>query len=299
MMRSESDLVIGGGVIGSRVAEMLAGQGHRVSVVSRRGSGPAGSHPGGRGRGGRWGHDPPGRGSRGHLQLRQPALSPLADRLAADCRQPARRGGTQRRGVGHAVQPVRIPPRDAVPGPRRLRRGASDDRGHAAGRDGPKGTGPRPRLAGRARRAPGRPVPGGRGPRLRFRRPRRAERAGRAGRRAGPPGQERLGARPRRPVAHLVVHRRRGPDAGGGGHRPQGLGGAWHVPSNEPLSQRQVIDDLALAPTSVGYVSAPSPRPSFTGWDSSRRSCGSCARPSTSSAPTSSWIPRPPRRPLA
>jgi nucleoside-diphosphate-sugar epimerase len=37
-----SDLVIGAGVIGSRVARMLAEQGHRVSVVSRRGSGPAG-----------------------------------------------------------------------------------------------------------------------------------------------------------------------------------------------------------------------------------------------------------------
>ena len=34
-------------------------------------------------------------------------------------------------------------------------------------------------------------------------------------------------------------------------------------------------------------------------WDWSRRSCGSCARPSTSSATTSSWIPRPPRRPSA
>ena len=37
-----SDLVIGAGVIGSRVAEMLAGREHRVRVVSRRGSGPAG-----------------------------------------------------------------------------------------------------------------------------------------------------------------------------------------------------------------------------------------------------------------
>ena len=35
-------LSAGAGVIGSRVAEMLAGQGHRVCVVSRRGSGPAG-----------------------------------------------------------------------------------------------------------------------------------------------------------------------------------------------------------------------------------------------------------------
>jgi nucleoside-diphosphate-sugar epimerase len=37
-----SDLVIGAGVIGSRVARMLAEDGHRISVVSRRGSGPAG-----------------------------------------------------------------------------------------------------------------------------------------------------------------------------------------------------------------------------------------------------------------
>ena len=36
------DLVIGAGVIGSRVARMLAEEGHHVSVVSRRGSGPAG-----------------------------------------------------------------------------------------------------------------------------------------------------------------------------------------------------------------------------------------------------------------
>jgi len=43
-----SDLVIGAGVIGSRVARMLAEGGHRVSVVSRRGSGPAGgTHPAG------------------------------------------------------------------------------------------------------------------------------------------------------------------------------------------------------------------------------------------------------------
>ena len=39
---SGSDLVIGAGVIGSRVARMLAEAGHRVSVVSRHGSGPTG-----------------------------------------------------------------------------------------------------------------------------------------------------------------------------------------------------------------------------------------------------------------
>jgi nucleoside-diphosphate-sugar epimerase len=39
---SESDLVIGAGVIGGRLARMLAEAGRRVSVVSRRGSGPAG-----------------------------------------------------------------------------------------------------------------------------------------------------------------------------------------------------------------------------------------------------------------
>ena len=37
----ESVLVVGAGVIGSRVAGMLAERGDRVSVVSRRGSGPA------------------------------------------------------------------------------------------------------------------------------------------------------------------------------------------------------------------------------------------------------------------
>ena len=38
----ELSLVIGAGVIGSQVADMLAERGDRVSVVSRRGSGPAG-----------------------------------------------------------------------------------------------------------------------------------------------------------------------------------------------------------------------------------------------------------------
>ena len=37
------------------------------------------------------------------------------------------------------------------------------------------------------------------------------------------------------------------------GTDPRAWGGAWHVPSNEPLSQRQVIDDLARA-ADVGQV---------------------------------------------
>ena len=37
------------------------------------------------------------------------------------------------------------------------------------------------------------------------------------------------------------------------GTDPRAWGGAWHVPSNEPLSQRQVIDDLARA-ADVGRV---------------------------------------------
>jgi nucleoside-diphosphate-sugar epimerase len=39
---SGPDLVIGAGVVGSRVARLLAEAGHRVSVVSRHGSGPTG-----------------------------------------------------------------------------------------------------------------------------------------------------------------------------------------------------------------------------------------------------------------
>jgi nucleoside-diphosphate-sugar epimerase len=39
---SGSHLVVGAGVIGGRVAQLLAGRGERVLVVSRRGSGPAG-----------------------------------------------------------------------------------------------------------------------------------------------------------------------------------------------------------------------------------------------------------------
>ena len=37
----ELSLVVGAGVIGSRVAGMLAERGDRVSVISRRGAGPA------------------------------------------------------------------------------------------------------------------------------------------------------------------------------------------------------------------------------------------------------------------
>ena len=131
----ESDLVIGAGVIGSRVAQLLAERGRS----RQRGQPPwrraCRGRARGRGRGGRWGDGPPGRGGRRHLQLRQPALSPLAGRLAADRRQPARRRGTQRRGAGHAVQPVRLRPRGAIPGRAAYDARASDDRGHAAGRD--------------------------------------------------------------------------------------------------------------------------------------------------------------------
>ena len=37
------------------------------------------------------------------------------------------------------------------------------------------------------------------------------------------------------------------------GTDPRAWGRAWHVPSNEPLSQRQVVDDFARA-AGVGHV---------------------------------------------
>lgn len=43
VVMGESDLVIGAGVIGSRVTRLLAERGDRVTVVSRRGAGPGGS----------------------------------------------------------------------------------------------------------------------------------------------------------------------------------------------------------------------------------------------------------------
>src|SRR5207247_18674 len=52
-------------------------------------------------------------------------------------------------------------------------------------------------------------------------------------------------------------------------------------------------------PGSVRSAPARSPRPSCAEWGSSGRSCGSCARPSTSSATTSSWTLRPLRKPSA
>src|SRR5690606_37251853 len=115
----------------------------------RRHRRPAAPHRGGRGRG-------------RALQLRQPAVPPLAHRLAADGRLLPGRGRGQRRGAGDPRQPLPV-----RPGHR------ADDRGPAARLHQRQGAGPGPYVGGRAGRPQGRPEPGHRGARLRLLRPRR------------------------------------------------------------------------------------------------------------------------------
>jgi len=200
----ELALVVGAGVIGSRVAGMLAERGDRVTLVSRRGAGPA--EPG------------------------------AVTRVAADA---ADAGAMARLAEGVAViyncvnPPYHRWPADWPPIAASVL-GAAERSGavlvtlsnlYGYGPGGPGGyaeahpmteatplaaTGPKGRIRARVWQdalAAHRAGPGGRGTCRRFRRSRRPERAGRADRPAGQAGQERLGARPRRPAAHLVVHR--------------------------------------------------------------------------------------------
>jgi len=71
------------------------------------------------------------------------------------------------------------------------------------------------------------------------------------------------------------------------GRNPKAWGRAWHVPSNEPRTQRAVVDALARAAgvNPVRVVTMPSAV--LAGMGSSGRSCGNSERPSTSSATTS------------
>jgi len=245
MMRSESDLVIGAGVIGSRVAEMLAGQGHRVSVVSRRGSGPAGVTP-----------------------------------VAADA---ADAGAMTRLAEGAAVvyncvnPPYHRWPTDWPPIAASLLTAAERSGAVLVTLSNLYGYGPATRSLGVGGYDEAHPMTEatplaatGRKGRVRVRVWQDALAAHQAGRvrvaevRAsdfvGPGAQsalgERIAGRVRQGKNVSVLGRADRPHTWSftddvarmlvvAGTDPRAWGGAWHVPSNEPLSQRQVIDDLA------------------------------------------------------
>ena len=247
MMRSESDLVIGAGVIGSRVAEMLAGQGHRVSVVSRRGSGPAGVTP-----------------------------------VAADA---ADAGAMTRLAEGAAVvyncvnPPYHRWPTDWPPIAASLLTAAERSGAVLVTLSNLYGYGPATRSLGVGGYDEAHPMTEatplaatGRKGQVRLRVWQDALAAHQAGRvrvaevRAsdfvGPGAQsalgERIAGRVRQGKNVSVLGRADRPHTWSftddvarmlvaAGTDPRAWGGAWHVPSNEPLSQRQVIDDLARA----------------------------------------------------
>jgi len=253
MMRSESDLVIGAGVIGSRVAEMLAGQGHRVSVVSRRGSGPAGVTP-----------------------------------VAADA---ADTGAMTRLAEGAAVvyncvnPPYHRWPTDWPPIAASLLTAAERSGAVLVTLSNLYGYGPATRSLGVGGYDEAHPMTEatplaatGRKGQVRVRVWQDALAAHQAGRvrvaevRAsdfvGPGAQsalgERIAGRVRQGKNVSVLGRADRPHTWSftddvarmlvaAGTDPRAWGGAWHVPSNEPLSQRQVIDDLARA-ADVGRV---------------------------------------------
>ena len=246
-MRSESDLVVGAGVIGSRVAEMLAGQGHRVSVVSRRGSGPAG-----------------------------------VTHVAADA---ADAGAMTRLAEGAAViyncvnPPYHRWPAEWPPIAASLLAAAERSGAVLVTLSNLYGYGPATRSLGVSGYDEAHPMTEatplaatGRKGRVRVRVWQDALAAHQAGRvrvaevRAsdfvGPGAQsalgERIAGRVRQGKNVSVLGRADRPHTWSftddvarmlvaAGTDPKAWGGAWHVPSNEPLSQRQVIDDLARA----------------------------------------------------
>ena len=233
---------------------------------------------------------PAGRGRLRHLQLRQPAVSPLARRLAADRRQRARRRGTQRRGTGHAVEPVRLRPRAAP---------AGYDEAHPMTEATPlAATGRKGRIRARVWQDA---LAAHQAGRVRVTEVRAADFIGpgaqsamgeRIVRRLGRERTSRCSAAPtgrtpgRSPTTWPACWSSRAPTPG-----PGGAPGTCRRTSRAASARSSTTSPGP--PGSVRSASARSPRCSCAGWDSSRRSCGSCARPSTSSATTSSWTPRP------
>ena len=243
---SESVLVIGAGVIGSRVAGMLAERGDRVSVVSRRGSGPAGVAA-----------DAADAGAMAQLAEgaaviyncvnppyhRWPADWPP---IAASVLAAAERSGavlvtlSNLYGYGPRVPggyDEAHPITEATPLAATGRKGRVRARvwqdalaAHQAGRV---------RVAEvRAADFVGPGAQSAMGERI-VRQVRQGKRVSVLGRADRPHTWSFTGD-----VARMLVT---------AGTDPRAWGRAWHVPSNEPLSQRQVIDDFARA-AGVGQV---------------------------------------------
>ena len=252
-MRNESDLVIGAGVIGSRVAEMLAGQGHRVSVVSRRGSGPAGvTHVAA---------DAADAGAMARLAegavVIYNCVNPPYHRWPADWPPIAASvlGAAERSG---AVLVTLSNLYGYGPASRSL--GVSGyDEAHPMTEGTPlAATGPKGRIRARVWQDA---LAAHQAGRVRVAEVRAADFV-------GPGAQsalgERIAGRVRQGKNVSVLGRADRPHTWSftddvarmlvtAGTDPGAWGRAWHVPSNEPLSQRQVIDDLART-ADVGRV---------------------------------------------
>jgi len=242
----ESVLVIGAGVIGSRVAGLLADDGRRVSVVSRRGSGPAGV--------GAVAADAADAGAMARLAegatVIYDCVNPPYHRwpadwppVAASLLAAAERSGavlvtlSNLYGYGPGPYDEAHPMTEATPLAATGRKGRVRARvwqealaAHQAGRVrvaevrgsdfiGPGATSALgERIVGRVRRGKGVSVLG----------------------RADRPHTWSFTD----DVARMLVV---------AGTDPRAWGRAWHVPSNEPRSQRQVVDDFARA-AGVGRV---------------------------------------------
>jgi len=244
----ELSLVIGAGVIGSQVADMLAERGDRVSVVSRRGSGPAGVAA-----------DAADAGAMARLaegvSVIYNCVNPPYHRwpadwppIAASVLAAAERSGavlitlSNLYGYGPAVS------------------GGYDEAHPMTEATALAATGRKGRVRARVWQDA---LAAHQAGRVRVAEVRAADFV-------GPGAQSALGERIVRRIRQgkgvSVLGRADRPhtwsftgDVAGmlvtAGSDPEAWGRAWHVPSNEPRSQRQVIDDLARA-AGVGQVRA-------------------------------------------
>ena len=218
-------VIVGAGPVGTALAERAARRGEHVRVVTRSGSGVDGTE--------QVAPTPPtptastelARRRRRDLQLRQPAVRPVGEDVAADRRRAARRRRGQRRGAGHHRQPLRLRP-GRRPDDRGPRWPPPARRARCATRCGATRS-PRTRPAGSARSRSAAATTSA-ATRCWRRSSRRRWRKGRTRLRAGRPRRAaHLHRRPRRRRA--ARHRRRATSGR--------WGRAWHVPSDDPADR--------------------------------------------------------------